>query len=99
MRLPLALLLLGTLAACGPIKSSKAIASASDEVEVARSAGAARTAPYEYTAAEAYLHQAQLVQGRSEYDAATEFAEKAEAMAIEAAKKARAATSKPAGPR
>lgn len=99
MRLPLALLLLVTLAACGPIKSSKAIASASDEVEAARSAGAARTAPYEYTAAEAYLHQARLVQGRSEYDAATEFAEKAEAMAIEAAKKARAATGKPAGSR
>ncbi len=93
MRATPALLLLGTLTACGPVQSTKAILDADVELEAARAAGAAKTATYEYVAAEAYLHKAREIQGRAEYEPATDFARKAQKLAVEA--KGKALASKP----
>ncbi len=86
------------LAGCGPIQSTGALIDADVEIEAARSAGAANVAPYEFTSAEAYLHKAREVAGYARYEAATEFASKARDIAIEAKKKAIAASNRPENP-
>ncbi len=88
MRLPLALFVLGALCACGPYRSTRAIADADGELATARAAGADRNAAYEYTAAEAYLHKAREAASHAQYDPATELAEKAKQLAGEARAKA-----------
>ena len=52
MRVLTALPLVAALAACGPIRSTSSLIAADVEVEAARTAGAQKTAVYEYTAAE-----------------------------------------------
>ncbi len=96
MRALTAVLVLGTLTACGPIRSMKAITDADVELEAARAAGAEKSATYEYIAAEAYLHEARDIAGRSQYDAAADFADKARGYAAAARKKASGAGAKPA---
>ncbi len=88
MRLLLALLVLAALVGCGPIQSTAALIDADVEVEAARAAGAAQSSPYEFTGAEAYLHKAREVSGRSQYEASAKFAEKARDLAREARKNA-----------
>lgn len=95
MRVLLALPLLAALAACGPFRSTRSLIDADVELEAARAAGARKTAVYEYTAAEAYLHQARVVAGYAQYQAAEEYADKAFRFAEQAKKKALAATGKP----
>jgi hypothetical protein len=89
-----ALLALAALAACGPIRSSKALIDADVEVEAARAAGAQKSAVYEYTAAEAYLHEARVQSGQAQFEASEGFAEKAIKLAQEARKKALAASNR-----
>lgn len=94
MRLLLAVLLLAPLLACGPVQSTASLVSADVALEAARAAGAQATSPYEFTAAEAYLHKAREVQGRAQYEASNEFAERARDLAREARKNAVAASNK-----
>jgi hypothetical protein len=91
----LGLLAAGALAACGPIKSGRALVDADVELEAARAAGAQKAAAYEYTAAEAYLHQARLVAGRAQYEVAETYADKAAGLARKARQKALAASTRP----
>ncbi len=89
MRLAFALLmLLGAVAACGPTRSASARMDADEELALAKAAGADRTAIYEYTAAEAYLHEARELAGHAQYEASQELAVKAARLAREARKKA-----------
>ena len=94
MRLLVAVLALLPLAGCGPIQSTSSLISADVEVEAARAAGAAASSPYEFTAAEAYLHKAREVQGRAQYETSAEFASRARELAREARKNAVAASNK-----
>ena len=96
MRVLTALPLVAALAACGPVKSTSSLIAADVEVEAARAAGAQKTAAYEYTAAETYLHEARVVAGYAQYQASEEYADKARKHAEEAKKKALGATGKPA---
>jgi hypothetical protein len=89
-----ALLALAALAACGPIRSSKALVDADVELEAARAAGAQKSAVYEYTAAEAYLHEARVQSGQAQFEASEDFADKAVRFAQEARKKALAASNR-----
>jgi hypothetical protein len=95
VRLVLAVLALAALAACGPIQSTAALIDADVELDAARTAGAAKASTYEYAAAEAYLHKAREVEGRSQYEAATRFARKSQEWAKQARKNAAAASSRP----
>ncbi len=96
MRFLLALLALAPLAGCGPVQSTGALIDADVEIEAARAAGAPAAAPYEVTAAEAYLHKAREVAGYARYEDATAFASKARDIAIDAKKKAIASSNRPA---
>ncbi len=95
MRLLLALPALAVLAGCGPIQSTAALIDADVAVESARAAGAPQTSPYEFNAAELYLQKAREVSGRSQYEAATKFANRARDLASEARKNAVAASNRP----
>jgi hypothetical protein len=94
VRLLIAVAALAPLVACGPIQSTASLVSADVELEAARAAGAQTAAPYEYTAAEAYLHKAREVQGRAQYEASNEFAARARDLAREARKSAVAASNR-----
>jgi len=94
VRFLLALLLLAPLAGCGPVQSTSALIAADVEIEGARAAGAATAAPYEFTSAEAYLHQARETSGYAQYEAAIGYATRATELAKEARKKALAAGAK-----
>lgn len=72
---------LALLAGCGPIRSTRALVDADVELEAARVAGAQASAPYEYTAAEVFLHKARETQGRAQYEASARYAEKAASLA------------------
>ena len=95
MRLLVPLLAVTALAACGPIRSTAALIDADVELEAARAAGAAQSAPYEYTGAEAYLRKARELSGRAEYEASARMAERALQLAKEARKSATTAPAKP----
>lgn len=94
MRNPFALMVLAALMACGPIRSTKGLVDADVELEAARAAGAEKTAVYEYTSAEAYLHEARVQSGQAQFEAAEDFADKAIKFAQEAKKKALAASNR-----
>lgn len=97
MRLLLALLAGLALAGCGPIQSTASLIDADVAVEAARAAGAPLSSPYEFTAAEAYLHKAREVSGRAQYETATHFAVRARDLAAEARKNATASANKDEG--
>lgn len=80
--------LLLSLTGCGPVQAGRALGAADAELEAARAAGAATTAPYEFTAAEAYLHQARLESGYARYESAVGYAGKARGLAEQARLKA-----------
>lgn len=88
MRLLLSLAAVATLAGCGPIQSTSALLDADVELEAARAAGAEAAAPYEYTAAEAYLHKAREEAGYAQYEASAELATRARDLARAAKQKA-----------
>lgn len=82
------LALVGALAGCGPIQSTGYLIDADVQIEAARTAGAERYAPYEWTSANLYFEKAKDKVGYSEYEVAVDYAQKASRFANEA--KARA---------
>ena len=86
------------LTACGPTQSTALIMDGDVQVEAARMADAPKLAPYEYTAAEAYLHKAREEQGYSDFEISIDFGRKAVKFATEAKKKAMAAKAEGALP-
>ena len=99
MRRSLALSLgLLALAGCGPTQSTALIMDADVQLESARVADAPKLSPYEYTAAEAYLHKAREEQGYSDFEVSIDFARKAVKFANEARQKAMAAKAEGALP-
>ena len=78
--LPLSLSLL--ISGCGPIEYINQVGvRAASAVSAAKLAQADRYAPYEYTAAEEYLHKAREEAAYAEYEDAIAFGEKAEELA------------------
>lgn len=89
MRSLLLVLLLAT-AGCGPIEYITIVTfEASRAVNEAKTVRAAELAPYEYTAAVEYLHQAREVGGYARYHEAIEFGKKARDYGHEAVKLSR----------
>jgi hypothetical protein len=73
------LLALVPLSGCGPIEYINQVGvKAASAVSAAKLAQADRYAPYEYTAAEEYLHKAREEAGYAEYEDAIEFGRRAE---------------------
>ena len=74
--------LLVSLGACGPVEYINQVGNkAASAVSAAKLASAERYAPYEYTAAEEYLHKAREEAGHAEYQDAIEYGRKAEDLA------------------
>jgi hypothetical protein len=94
-----ALLAFAALAAgCGPIEYMNQVGSkAANAVAAAKEAQAERYAPYEFTAAEEYLHKAREEAGYAEYQDAIEYGRKSEELAIKARAIAAARQSQGAG--
>lgn len=76
--------LLCLAAACGPVQSTAYLLDAEVQLEAARTAGAEKYAPYEWTAAKLYLHKAQEEVGYSDFEVAVDFAKKASKFANDA---------------
>jgi len=84
-RLGLVLLVAATLGACGPIAYVNQVTrKASDSVDAARVAQADKYAPYYWTRATQYLHQAKVLAAHADFQAANRFGR----LADEAAQKA-----------
>ena len=64
------------LAACGPIRSTSLIVDAQAELAAARAAKAENLAPFEYTAADQYLHKAREEQSYSDFEVSVDYAQK-----------------------
>lgn len=76
-------------AGCGPFGYLKKVAAdASRAVAEAEAAGAEEYAPYEYWGAVAYLEQAKVLMGYSEYERSFDFGERSKQLANEAKVKA-----------
>jgi len=74
--------LTASVSGCGPIEYINQVGvKAAGAVSAAKLAQADRYAPYEYTAAEEYLHKAREEAGYAEYEDAIEFGRKAEELA------------------
>jgi hypothetical protein len=68
--------------ACGPVEYINQVSSrAASAVSAAKLASAERYAPYEYTAAQEYLHKAREEAGHAEYEDAIDYGHKAEDLA------------------
>jgi hypothetical protein len=76
------ILALAPLTACGPVEYISQVGNrASSAVSSAKLAQADRYAPYEYTAAEEYLHKAREEAGYAEYQDAIEYGRRSEELA------------------
>ena len=82
--------LAGALAGCGPVRSTANILDAEVQIQAARTAGAEKLAPYEWTAANLYIHKAREEVAYSDYQAGVDFAVKASKFANEAREQAMA---------
>jgi hypothetical protein len=80
----------GVLAGCGPLKSTSHLLDAEVQILAARTAGAEKLAPYEWTAANLYIHKAREEVSYSDYQAGVDFAEKASRFAAQAREQAMA---------
>ncbi len=90
-----AALLVGlALASCGPVQSTAYLLDAEVQIQAARTAGAEKYAPYEWTAANLYIHKAREEVGYSDFEVAVDFAQKASRYANEAKEKAMSASKK-----
>ncbi len=85
------LLAISAALGCGPVVSGVEIVNANVALSAAETAGAKRTAIYEYTAAREYLQKAREENGYSDFWASRIYAEKALDYALKARKKAEAA--------
>jgi hypothetical protein len=79
-------------AGCGPIQSGSLVVEAQAELAAAQTAGAEKHAPFEYVAAEEYLHKAREEQSYSDFEISTSFARKARDCARAAKQIAESAT-------
>ncbi len=70
------IVLIGLLAGCGPIQSTSVIIDAQAELAAATTANARDLAPFEFVAAEAYLHKAREEQSYADFQVSVEYAEK-----------------------
>ena len=76
------LVFVALVAGCGPVEYINQVGiKAASAVSAAKLAQADRYAPYEYTAAEEYLHKAREEASYAEYEEAIEFGRKAEELA------------------
>ncbi len=89
-----ALVLLLAVTGCGPVQSTAYLLDAEVQIEAARTAGADKLAPYEWTSANLYIHKAREEVAFSDYETGVEFAQKASRYANEARQKAMAAANK-----
>ena len=80
--------LAGALAGCGPVRSTRDILDAEVQIQAARTAEAEKLAPYQWTAANLYLHKAREAVSYSDYESGVEFAAKASVCANEAREEA-----------
>ena len=95
----LAVLVLGvTLAGCGPLQSTAYLLDAEVQIEAARTAGADKYAPYEWTAANLYIHKSREEVGYSDFEVAVDYAQKASKYANEAREKAMASPKRDEAP-
>ena len=78
----------GTSVACGPIQSTSYLLDAEVQIQAARTAGAEKLAPYEWTSAQLYYEKAKDKVGYSEYETGVDYARKAAKFATEAKKRA-----------
>lgn len=92
----ISLLFLG--AACGPVKSTSAIRKARQAIREAETAGAQKSASYQFALAQEYYNKAREEAGYSKYQVATTLAEKAQEYAIEALKVGAKKKKQPAPP-
>lgn len=94
-RIRLAALVVGALAlgACGPIGYVGTVRGAASAVDEARAVNAAKYAPYEWTRAVEYLHQARAEAAQADFEAANRFGR----LSTEAATKAKADAIRRAG--
>lgn len=76
-------LLLATVG-CGPVESTSLIVQADTALHNAKTVDAAQKSPYEFTAAEQYLHKAREEWGTSDFEYSVDFATKARDLAIKA---------------
>jgi Domain of unknown function (DUF4398) len=71
-----------SISGCGPVEYINQVGNrAASAVSAAKLAQSDRYAPYEYTAAEEYLHKAREEAGHAEYEDAIEYGRKAEELA------------------
>lgn len=82
---------LWALAACGPVQSTSFLLDAEVQIEAAHTAGADKYAPYEWTAANLYIHKAREEVGYSNFETGVAYAGKASKYANDARSKAMAA--------
>ena len=75
---------LGLVIGCGPVESTAVILQANTALLQAKAAGAEQNSPYEYTAAEQYLHKARELWGTSNFEYAWDYAAKARDLATKA---------------
>ena len=80
----------GALAGCGPLRSTAHLLDADVQIQAARTAGAEKLAPYEWTAANLYILKAREEVGYSDFQAGVDFAEKASRFAAQARERAMA---------
>jgi hypothetical protein len=73
---------IAVIAACGPVQSSALLVDAQAELAAAKTAEAEKQAPFEYTAAEEYLHKAREEQSYADYEVSVTFARKARDCAL-----------------
>ncbi len=81
---PVAALMVACVIGCGPIEYIDVSSKAGAALAQAKQVDAERLAPYEYTAAQEYLHKAREEAGYSEYQVSIEFGRKAEELAARA---------------
>jgi hypothetical protein len=86
---------LGAALGCGPIRYVGEARRASDAVEAARAVNADRLAPYWWTRATEYLHEAREVAGHADYAAANHYGALAADAAHHAEQEALAAAQRP----
>jgi len=80
----LALTSLVFLCDCGPVESTSLIVQADTAIHNANTAEAKKKSPYEYYAAEQYLHKAREKWGTSDFEYAIDYAKDARDLAIKA---------------
>jgi len=73
-----------TLGACGPMQSTSYLLDAQVSLEAAKVAQADKLAPYEWTAANLYIHKAREEVGYSDYEQAIQYAQTAAKFAAQA---------------